>query len=106
MSTYRRDMEVVLDGQCFKIKTRGQDLANAERMAARDGFNIADGGAVAVQQRLAYIAFRRANPSHALAHAFGDFIEQLDDINDLETDAADPEAELDPTPPAASDALP
>jgi hypothetical protein len=99
MSTYRRDMEVVLDGAAFKIKTGGQDMANAERMAARDGFNIAAGGAVATQQRLAYIAFRRANPQHPCALAFGDFIEHLDDITDLETIDAEALDELDPTRP-------
>jgi hypothetical protein len=103
MSTYRRDMEVVLDGESFKIKTRGQDMANAERMAARDGFNIAEGGAVATQQRLAYIAFRRSNPSHGCALAFGDFIEHLDDINDLEVIDADTLDELDPTQPGDTD---
>jgi hypothetical protein len=102
LSTYRRHLEVVLDGECFKVQTTGQDLANAERMAARDGYNIADGGAVATQQRLGYIAFRRANPGHPLAHAFGDWVAVLDDINDLdtETEAADP------TQPADTDDSP
>jgi hypothetical protein len=104
MSTYRRELEIVLDGEPYKVKTNGQDLANAERMAARDGFNIADGGAVATQQRLAYIGFRRANPGHKLALAFGDFVGVLDDITDLDEDAA--AAEMDPTPTAGEDASP
>jgi hypothetical protein len=103
MSTYRRSWEIELDGETFKVKTNGQDMANAERMAARDGYSVSDGGAVATQQRLAYIGFRRANPGHALAHAFGDFVAVLDDITDLDAETIDPEAELDPTQPAATD---
>jgi hypothetical protein len=100
MSSYRRELEVVLDGERFKVTTRGQDLANAERMAARDGYSISDGGAVATQQRLAYIAFRRANPQHPLALAFGEFVEVLDDITDLETPDTEP---VDPTQPVDTD---
>jgi hypothetical protein len=101
MSTYRRTLEVVLDGEPFKCSTKGPDIANAERMAARDGYNLGEGGAVATQQRLAFLAFRRAYPDHAVARAFGDFIDVLDDINDLDTESPDL---LDPTLPAASDA--
>jgi hypothetical protein len=102
MSTYRKSWELVVDGESFKVTTNGQDMANAERMAARDGYSVADGGAIATQQRLAYIGFRRANPGHRLAHAFGDFIAVLDDITDLDADNNDSEAGLDPIQSAAT----
>jgi hypothetical protein len=103
MSTYRRNWEVILDGESFKVNTKGPDMANAERMAARDGYTLAEGGAVATQQRLAWLGFRRAYPDHRAAKAFGDFVDVLDDINDLDaTDDESPDG-LDPTLPAASD---
>jgi hypothetical protein len=103
MSTYRKTFEVILDGEAFKVHTNGQDMANAERMAARDGYQVGDGGAIATQQRLAYIGFRRAHPGHGLAHAFGDFVGVLDDITDLDAVADSSEAGLDPIRPAGTD---
>jgi hypothetical protein len=103
VSTYRKSWELVLDGESFKVTTNGQDMANAERMAARDGFNVGDGGAIATQQRLAYIGFRRANPGNRLALAFGDFVAVLDDITDLDAAAETSEAGLDPIRPADTD---
>jgi hypothetical protein len=103
LSTYRKTWELILDGETFKVTTNGQDMANAERMAARDGYSVADGGAIATQQRLAYIGFRRANPGNRLAHAFGDFVGVLDDITDLDAENENSEVGLDPIPPAATD---
>jgi hypothetical protein len=102
MSSYRRNLEIVLDGEPFKAKTRGDDMAHAERMAARDGFTIGTGAAIAVQQRAAFLAFRRAYPDHPLGKRFGEWIEVLDDLTDL--DELEAEADpLDPIPPADSD---
>jgi hypothetical protein len=102
VSNYRKSWEIVLDGEPFKVSTNGQDMANAERMAARDGFSMLEGGAVAMQQRLAYIGFRRANPGHAFASSFPDFVAVLDDVTDLEAEASAGGEEVDPTPPADS----
>lgn len=100
MSSFRRPLEIVLDGESYKVTTKGPDLPNAERMAARDGYTLAEGGAVATNQRMAYLAFRRTYPDHPI-RAFGDFVDVLDDINDLdEADGGDP---LDPTRPVALD---
>jgi hypothetical protein len=101
MSSRRHEYEVILDGEPFKVRTKGPDTANAERMAARDGFNLGEGGAVATQDRMVFLAFRRDYPDHRLAKAFGDFLDVLDDINDLEADTNEPDA-LDPTRPADS----
>lgn len=101
MSSFRKTWEVVLDGEPYKVTTKGPDMANAERMAARDGFLLNEGGAVALQQRMMFIAFRRGYPDNPLGRAFGDFVDVLDDITDQdELEAGSP---LDPIPPADTD---
>jgi hypothetical protein len=92
MSTFRKELEIVLDGEPFKVRTNGSDqlrgeLELGESPAARPA---------AMGMRVAFVAFRRTYPDHPAAKAFGTFVDVLDDINDLDPGPDD----LDPTRPA------
>ena len=92
MSTFRKELEVMLDGEPFKVRTNGSDQLRAE-------LELGESPATrpaAMGMRVAFVAFRRTYPDHPAARAFGSFVDVLDDISDLDPQ---PDA-LDPTRPA------
>jgi|SRR6516162_3733289 hypothetical protein len=100
MSTFRQDMEVVLDGEVFKCQTRAVDHTAAEVLTAKDGGTI-ETRPVSHGFRIAFAAFRRCHPENDLSRSFGRFLEVLDEIRqegaptddegvELEPDALDP----------------
>jgi hypothetical protein len=103
VSTFRQDIEITLDGEVFKVRSRAVDFVNAERALARDGGKV-DTDQISMRFRIAYTVFRRSEPEHPAARAFGVFLDVLDDIReesllDGDDEAANP---LDPTRPVDS----
>jgi hypothetical protein len=101
MSTFRTEMEIVLDGEVFKCRTSALDHTNAELMTAKDGGNI-ETRQVSQGFHVAYCTFRRCHPEAELSRSYGRFIEVLDEVRNLEEaeGAEDEPNPLDPTPPA------
>jgi hypothetical protein len=96
VSTFRKDIEVTLDGEVFKCQTRAIDYTNAERQLVHDGGKVAEAD-IALRFRIAYCVFRRDYPEHPAAKAYGVFLDVLDDINETPDDADEGDP-LDPTP--------
>lgn len=102
MSTFRADIEVVLDGEVFKCRTKAVDYTNAERALVRDGGKV-DADQMALRFRIAYSVFKRCEPEHPAARAYGVFLDVLDEIVE-EPNRRDEEGDpLDPTHPAGLD---
>lgn len=100
MSTFRNEIEVELDGEVFKAKTRAIDYTNAEQQISKEGHDVTQ-TPVALRFRVAWLAFRRAFPDDDRAKAFGRFMDALDDISEeADRDGMDP---LDPTQTADSE---
>ena len=93
MSTFRRQMEVVLDGEPFKVTTMTKDHLKAEESIGREKLDIA-GSPLHLQTRVAFYAFQRCFPEHHLARNWNGFCEVFDDLNDLEAEEANV---MDPT---------
>jgi hypothetical protein len=99
VSTFQQEIEVVLDGEVFKCRTKAIDWTNAERQLVRDGGEVAK-DTMALRFRLAYVTFKRCHPGESYASAFGVFLDALDDIVDeAQAEDGDP---MDPTPLAES----
>lgn len=103
MSTFRRDMTIVLDGEPFKVTTSAQDNINAEVMLSK----MKEAGPLtertqAVGILVAFCAFRRTFPDHELAQGFTRFRDVLDEMEDPELTEKDADGDplagaLDPT---------
>lgn len=93
MSTFRRQMEVTLDGEPFKVTTMSKDHLRAEEAIGREKLSV-DAAALHLQIRVAFYAFGRCYPEHTLARNWGGFCEVFDDITDLEEEASNV---MDPT---------
>ena len=106
MSTFQQDIEVTLDGEVFKCRSKAIDFTNAERQLTRDGGDVQK-DPLALRFRIAYCVFRRNYPEHPGARAFGVFVDVLDDIAEEQLledrDDGDP---LDPTPGVGSGTSP
>jgi hypothetical protein len=89
-------MEIVLDGEVFKCRTKAVDHTTAEVMSAKDGGTI-ETRPVAHGFRVAYATFRRCHPEHDLAHSFPRFLDALDEMRSLEEGTEDEPDPLDPT---------
>ena len=87
MSTFRRHMEVILDGEPFKVTTMSKDHLKAEEAIGRDKLEVAS-AALHLQIRVAFYAFARCHPEHPLARNWNGFCEVFDDLDDLEADEA------------------
>ena len=83
MSTFRRHMEVLLDGESFKVVTMAKDHLRAEEAIAREKLSV-DSAALHLQLRVAFYSFGRCYPEHGLARNWSGFCEAFDDLNDLE----------------------
>jgi hypothetical protein len=97
-------MEIVLDGESFKCRTKAVDHTTAEVMSAKDGGTMETRPA-AHGFRVAYAVFRRCNPESDYAHSFARFMDALDEMRDLEAGPDEPDP-LDPTHPADGDDWP
>lgn len=93
MSTFRRRNILTLDGEKYEITTMAADHLRAEEAVAREGRDI-QSAPVMLQLRLAFYAFGRTYPDHALVRNWQGFLKVFDDIDDLEEEAGDP---MDPT---------
>lgn len=93
MSTFRRQMEVILDGDSFKVITMSKDHLKAEEAIGREKLDITS-APMHLQMRVAFYSFARCYPEHQLARNWSGFCEVFDDINDLEEEAG---SVMDPT---------
>lgn len=110
MSTFRREMTVVLDGEPFKVRTSAQDNINAEVMLSK----MQEAGPLTERTQamgilVAFCGFRRTYPDHELAQGFARFRDVLDEMQDAELEDTDAEGDplagtLDPTRTADGDA--
>jgi hypothetical protein len=100
VSTFRQEMLITVDGVPYKCLSKAVDFTNAESALARDGGTV-EKNAMALRFRIAYAVFRRNHPDNDAAHAFGTFLELLDDIQE-EQNLEDGGSPLDPTPSADS----
>ena len=109
MSTFQQDVEVTLDGEVFKCRSKAIDFTNAERQLVRDGGNV-EKDQMALRFRIAYCVFRRHYPEHPAARAYGVFIDVLDDIREEALQGGDDDDEggdpMDPTPEVGSGTSP
>jgi hypothetical protein len=104
MSSFRNEMEIVLDGEPYKARSRAIDFTNAEIQVSKEGGPGVMEQPMALRFRVAFLAFRRSYPDHDLARSYGRFMDALDDITDeAERDAADGVDALDPIQPVDSD---
>ena len=93
MSTFRRHIQVTLDGEPYEVTTAASDQLKAEEALQRDKRDVTL-SPVAVQARVAFYAFTRCYPEHPVARNWVKFLEVFDDIDDLEVEEGSP---LDPT---------
>jgi hypothetical protein len=101
VSTFRQDVEITLDGEVFKCRSKAVDFTNAETQLAATGITNVSEHPMALRFRWAYCVFRRSHPEHPAAEAFGRFVEALDDLREEALlEGASP---LDPTHAADSD---
>lgn len=100
MSTFRRQLEVTLDGEPFKVTTMSKDHLRAEEAIGREKLSV-DSAALHLQIRVAFFAFQRCHPDHSLARNWGGFCEVFDDITDLEEESTG--SLMDPTQLAESE---
>jgi hypothetical protein len=100
VSTFQQDIEVTLDGEVFKCRSKAIDFTNAERQVNRDGGQV-DKDALSLRFRIAYCVFKRNHPEDPHARAYGLFLDDLDDIKEerlLDGDDGDEDGDrLDPT---------
>lgn len=93
MSTFRRAMEITLDGERYKVTTMSKDHLRAEEAIGRDKLDITT-APMHLQIRVAFYSFGRCHPEHPLARNWNGFVEAFDDIDDLEEREGNP---MDPT---------
>lgn len=94
MSQYRRHLEVILDGESFKVTTNYKDQLRAEEATGREKLDVT-ASPIHMQARVSFYAFGRCHPEHPLARNWNGFIDVYDDINDLEQE--DEGSLMDPT---------
>jgi hypothetical protein len=107
VSTFQQEMEVTLDGEVFKCRTKAVDFTNAERQLVREGGEVTK-DQMQLRFRIAHCAFRRNYPDHP-AKSFAVFLDTLDDLKEesmLEGEGDGDGDPLDPTPGAESDGSP
>ena len=107
MSTFQQEIEITLDGEVFKCRSKAIDFTNAERQLTRDGGEVQK-DQMGLRFRIAYCVFRRNYPDHPAARAFGIFLDVLDDIQEESTlDIDDDDGDLmDPSPAVGLDTSP
>ena len=72
MSTFRRHMEVILDGEPYKVTTMSKDHLKAEEAIGREKLPL-ESAAMHLQIRIAFYAFQRCYPDNALARNWNGF---------------------------------
>jgi hypothetical protein len=94
VSTFRRQMEVTLDGEPFKVTTMSKDHLRAEEAIGREKLPL-ESASLHLQIRVAFFSFQRCHPEHPMARNWNGFCEVFDDITDLE--AEEEGSVMDPT---------
>jgi hypothetical protein len=105
VSTFKRDVVIILEGEPYKCQTKAVDHTAAEVLTVAKG-EAPDRNQISHGFRVAFQTFRRTHPEHELAGSYGRFLDALDDVEGLEPEAEAGELEpdpLDPTRPAVTD---
>ena len=97
--SFRTTVDLVIDGEKYRVRTHAGDQLNAERQI---GKNPAD-TPVELGMRVWWNALKRAYPESPAAKSFRAFVDGIDGADELEPAGEDEPDPLDPTLEAGSD---